>query len=473
MCNNCNPDPCSCQETPVCAPGGCPINLSTECVFYNLDSDEASGLSCIGFENGASLKSILEEFDSKLCSISAINILSYNIPCLLTDYVITDFQEFIEAVDQEFCTQRVNIQNNFNTLNSNIASLSTTVTGLVYPNVSNCGTIGLLPTDTFQQVLQKYANAICNIQTNCCSDNSPNLSTTDSSSIQFATSGTKNHNLTGSVKLSTILNNKITIQPDGLYCNPTIPDYTQVLSYNSGTNVLSLSNGGGSVVLNSFTDSQTLSLNCTTKILTISGGNSVDLSCVASAALVETSLTANDSSTINFTTSGTSGHILTGDVIIPALISTSPGNSISYTGGGLYSSALDQKVKTHSLDPTAGFLEDKIAGKSNSLITTTATTNLGTHKSEIESVLDVSALISLIGSNPTFLTALCNIVKNCMCYSFKITNNGGSSATYDYVDCSGTSFTGLSLAAGASVSVCGKSAASASSDILIQNLGNC
>lgn len=74
-------------------------------------------------------------------------------------------------------------------------------------------------------------------------------SSTDTSSIHFILSGTLNRNISGNVKISANANNLLSIQPDGLYSSP-----------------------------------QTLSINYTTKILSISQGNSVDLTSLVCGA---------------------------------------------------------------------------------------------------------------------------------------------------------------------------------------------
>ena len=58
----------------------------------------------------------------------------------------------------------------------------------------------------------------------------------------------------------------------------------------------------------------------------------------------ETPLTANDSSSIDFTTSGTAGHTLTGTVIV----SPNAGNLLSNPGNGLYSDETANSVTTTS-----------------------------------------------------------------------------------------------------------------------------
>jgi hypothetical protein len=476
MCTcNQNINPCSCvQVEPNCSPCDeakvCPINLDTSCIFYNLYTD-TSKLTCLALSNGVSLTQILEAIDTKLCQVLP-SIPSYNLPCLRNDYVITNFKQFSEAVDEEFCTMRVELENLINTNKNNISSLSTLVTSIYTPALTDCGTIGLTPGDTIIQVLQKYANKICNIQATCCSDNSPSIIATNSQSILFTTSGTKNHNITASVQKSNVLGNLLQIFPDGLYCSVSVPNYTQVLSFNSLANTISLSNGGGSIILNTDLDNQLLSFNCVSKILTISNGNSVNLSCLSgSGSITETPLVAIDTPTINFTTSGTNGHILTGDVLIPGLISSTVNNSISINAGGLYS--IDEKVKLNSLDATPGYLETKLSGKINSLISTVVSSNNTTNKAEFESVLDVAALLSTISSNPVFLNTFTNLVKSVLCFKFRIKNTNSLSETYSYVDCSGVSYSSLSLSAGASIDICGESANTLSSFVTINNLGYC
>lgn len=468
---SCNSTPCTCTENcSPCQSTGCPINLDASCVFYGLTSDSPSLLTCINANNGDSLASILEALDAKVCEASP-NVNSYSLPCLRNKYSITTLKQFAESVDTELCYLASYISDTKNELEDEIDALSGVVTSIYTPGISNCGSLGILPSDTILNVLQKYADKLCLILSTCCSEDSPSIVATNSQSISFVTTGTKNHNITASAIISPDAGNLLTLHSNGLYCTVTVPNYTQVLSFNSGTNVLTLSNGGGSVTLNT-PSAQTLSFNCTTKILSISGGNTVDLTCIAGASLVETALIANDTSTIDFTTSGTSGHILTGSV----KISPDAGNVISAHANGIYASASsDMLVKLNSADPTAGYLEDKITGKVNSLITVTTTSNNASHKTEVEGVLDVSALLTAISSNNTLLTALCNIVKSCICLTFVLKNTigNGTAYTYNYVDCNGSTHTGVSLADGATIQICARSVTPNNAAITVQCLGLC
>lgn len=481
MCN-CNQIPCTCIQTcgclsqctceqncePCAEEQVCKINLDSSCVFYNLASANPSALTCVDLPNGTSLKVILETLDEKLCNLTP-DINGYNLPCLRNSYVVTNFRQFSESVDSELCTIKTQLLTEIQNTQQDLSILSTLVTSIYQPNISTCGVINIISGDTIIDILQKFANTICNIQNNCCVDSSPLLQTANSNSVSFITSGSKNHNLTASVKISSQLGNLITVYPDGLYCSVTIPSSTQSLTYNSGTNVLTLSGGGGSVTLNPNTDNQTLSFNTLTKMLTILNGNTVDLSSLSSGSFTETPLVVVDSSTIDLSTSGTSGHILTAN----AKISTVPGNNLVDNSGLYVSSAADEKVKLNSSDPTSGNLESKVAGKINSLITTLVTSNNTSHQLEIESVLDIASLLNTISTNNTFLNLFCNIVKSCICYKFRLKNTDTSSITYDYKDCNGAIHSGLTLTSGSSVDFCGQSVTCSNNLVIIQNLGNC
>lgn len=92
-----------------------------------------------------------------------------------------------------------------------------------------------------------------------------NLSVIDTSTIDFSVSGTANHTLTGNVKISPNIGNQISSLSNGLFVPASNP---------------------------------------------------------------ETVLTAIDSSSINFSVSGTNNHTITGSVIIPSLISSDSNNQI-------------------------------------------------------------------------------------------------------------------------------------------------
>jgi hypothetical protein len=155
--------------------------------LYHKDNNEISQLTALGLSNGATLELIVEAIDDKL---EQLNVPDWDLPYLRSSYLINSLEQFGEAVDTEF------------------ADIQGQVTAL-----------GLL------------------INTSIVAN--------DSSTIDFSTSGTLDHTITASVKISATVGNTLQELVDGLFV--PVP---------------------------------TLSFNATTKVLTIVGGNSQDLSSV-------------------------------------------------------------------------------------------------------------------------------------------------------------------------------------------------
>ena len=171
MSCGCKQNDCGCEQS---CPDICPIKLDFKCVLYNKDSTEVSTLDGLNLPNGTSLKAIIEIIDDKFLDLK---VQDYNLPFLRNNHVINNFKQLNETID---------------TVLSNI---ETSISNIPY--------------------------------------NMP-LTTINSSSINFSTSGALNHTLTGNVKIS-IANDLLTVVSDGLFVEP------QTLSLNYNTKVLSLS----------------------------------------------------------------------------------------------------------------------------------------------------------------------------------------------------------------------------------------
>lgn len=190
MPNNCAP--CATTYTiPDCVvPNPCtPCNVIVDfkCVFYNLEGSDASSLDGLNLANGSSLKLFAETVDEK---IKQLNVINFTLTNLRQDYVINTLQQFAEASDTQF--------------------------GILQDEIDDITGLSNVP-----------------------------LVANDSSSINFTTSGTLDHTLTGSVKISASANNLAAILSDGIYVAP-----------------------------------QTLSVDFTAKTITISNGNTIDLSSI-------------------------------------------------------------------------------------------------------------------------------------------------------------------------------------------------
>jgi hypothetical protein len=149
------------------------------CVFYHKDNNKLTELDGLNFSNGATLEIIIESIDEK---IKDLNVVDFNLPCLRVGYVINTMEQFAEAVDTELCLIKDSI------------------------------------TDLSEEV-------------------GVELTAVDSATIDFSTSGTLDHTLTGSVKLSATSGNRLTEELDGIYVDG------QIISIDYDAKTISISDG--------------------------------------------------------------------------------------------------------------------------------------------------------------------------------------------------------------------------------------
>lgn len=166
------------------------------------------------------------------------------------------------------------------------------------------------------------------------------LTVTDSSSVDFTASGTDNHTLTATVKVSATAGNSITTNADGIYV--ATPTQTP-LTVNDSTSIDFTANG---------TDNHTL-----TGVVKVSSTANNVLVINADGLYVpqETSLIGNDTATVDLTASGTNGHSLSAAV----KISSTAGNIIVANADGIYASTTTAEtaltvVDSATVDLTAG-----------------------------------------------------------------------------------------------------------------------
>jgi len=175
---------CGCNPVQFCdpcsTPAGCPIQLDFSCVIYHKDNNAVSELDGLAMTNGATLEAVIEAIDEK---VKLLTVTGWSLPYLRATYVVNTLQQFAQSVDIELDLLRTDI-------NTALASATTSLT----------------------------AN--------------------DSATIDFTTSGSLDHTLTGSVKLSTnVSGNRITAQTDGLHVS------AQTLSVNTTNKTISISDG--------------------------------------------------------------------------------------------------------------------------------------------------------------------------------------------------------------------------------------
>ena len=213
MCQTCGlpiSTPCGCDNyTPqyISNNCGCPIpDLDFACVKYHVSGNKISQLDGLSLPNGVNLEVVIEVLDEK---IKQNKIDTSGLSYLKQNYTINNLQQFVQSTDTELAS----LNNKIDILNNN--------SGL-------------------------------------------SLSTTNSNSLSFFTSGTHGHTLTGNVNISSAIGNSLSIQTDGLYNAP-----------------------------------QSLSVNYTAKTISISGGNTINLSSLLPASTYLGELSADPVTSIS------------------------------------------------------------------------------------------------------------------------------------------------------------------------------
>lgn len=172
---------------------------------------------------------------------------------------------------------------------------------------------------------------LCPIVANCPGGSGPQtpITVVDTASINLTASGLDNHTLQADIQLDSGPGNLLSINGSGLRvdCNAIaacIPVETPISVIDTTTVDLTVAGAGSHTVQADVKVSNTAG-----NVLSV---NPDGLYVAAAAAGAQTPLTANDSATIDFSTSGPDQHTLTGDV----KVSTSPGNTIQIYGDGIF-----------------------------------------------------------------------------------------------------------------------------------------
>lgn len=182
------------------------------------------------------------------------------------------------------------------------------------------------------------------------------LTVVDSSSVDFTASGVANHTLTAVVKVSAAPGNQVTVNADGIFVDVTALDLCAVLPSIAAAPAIPLTAtllylDAGVCGRGPLPAEQAFTANTTPSVLGTAGGVAghsptydVRISTVPGNAVVinpdglfvpagvETPLTANDSASVDFTTSGIANHTVTASV----KVSASLGNTIIINPDGIF-----------------------------------------------------------------------------------------------------------------------------------------
>lgn len=403
MCDNCNKEheETSCEQPPI-------VQQNTDDVFFGICSQDS--LPNLNLQAGTDLSSILKKIDYKLGgNFNTVNFNSFNMNYLTNKYDVSNIKKFSESVSLEFGYNNTRINQLIATNNQqgvSLGGLTNKVEDIRIPEIVDTASVGFTINDDINTVLQKVVDKFNYVG----SGNNTTVSVVDTSTLDLTLMG---NSIKGNVKISTIPNNKIQVFGDGLYVNNQTTNTNQTLGLNG--NQLSISNGN--TVSLPILGLQTLNLNGNN--LTISGGNTVSL-----PSLVETPLIANNSSSLNFTQSGVSGHTLSANI----KVSSNSGNKVEINSDGIYVA------------------------------------------------MDATDVLNQISVSNILKSTLCSLVSNCsssQCFKWYIQNTSSGSVSVSYIDINSVSQS-VSIGAGVSQIVSGlKILTNPSSTLVITFQGIC
>lgn len=193
--------------------------------------------------------------------------------------------------------------------------------------------LGLPNCSSVESILEAIDRLVCN------NLNIP-ITVTETFTSKMTASGQAGHTLKTDVKVSDDSGNSMEIRPDGLF-TPANSETTFVA--NDSTTI-------------DFTTSGTHGHTLTGAVkISATGGNIISANSdgIYASDLVETTLVATDTSTIDFTAAGTHGHALTGAV----KISATGGNIISANSDGIFAASSTPYTFQNGLTNTSSVIE--------------------------------------------------------------------------------------------------------------------
>lgn len=338
MSNCSTPDPCN-NCTP-CNPDysdtGCPEYVKDTCVTITEDID------CLSIVKNETLAEALQHMKDVICALTPTAYEDFDFGCF-SDQGITTEQEFAEFIASLLCeilgTQEPGDITSLSDLYTLIQNLTTDVNLIKNQVVSTCfrGITGLNNPEPIGVLLTAIQTVLCDHEDRIEAleiAGSVALTANDSATIDFTTSGTLAHTLTGSVKLSAVANNALTAQVDGIHV------ISPSLTANDSATV-------------NFTTSGTLN-HTLTAVVTLSADTGNLLTVVGDGLkATQIPIDAQDSTSINFTT--LDDTTFTGVVVLDPAVD----NILSITGSGLYANAASFGLADNSV--TNAKLRDSVA----------------------------------------------------------------------------------------------------------------
>lgn len=140
-------------------------------------------LPCSNIATGTNMEDVLIAFDTKLCAVTG-NYATYNKACLDDGGAITTEQQFVEQISSFVCNLRSDYDTFVGvTFEAYKTSVTANFSAINNPNLTSCVAVGIVPTDSLTQVLNKLHTAICDIHSTHLSFSSVNWSQCFTSSV--------------------------------------------------------------------------------------------------------------------------------------------------------------------------------------------------------------------------------------------------------------------------------------------------
>lgn len=164
-CNKCTTTSTSVSFFPVktstynpCYTGECKEIIDSSCIAYT-----GATLNIINPSNN-DIETIIKKINDILANLGdgVIDWNEINASCLGP---ITSLYDFIINTITSFCSLSETVETIDDTVSGNYSSLDGRIDALETPAITTCGTLGIAPTDSLQQVLNKLKTPICTLQT--------------------------------------------------------------------------------------------------------------------------------------------------------------------------------------------------------------------------------------------------------------------------------------------------------------------
>lgn len=136
------------------------INYDASCIFYT-----GAKLTCSDIDPNTDLQTLLQAFDTKLCTSNSTDFSLYDLACLDEDIVITTEQQWVEAVSERLCEAEAAIESLSDTT-EDISTLETQVESIVQPQLTLPPITNTSSSSSLNQLLVGLGNAINTVNNN-------------------------------------------------------------------------------------------------------------------------------------------------------------------------------------------------------------------------------------------------------------------------------------------------------------------